>query len=55
MVTVTVSVGLATSTLPTSNAAPDNLIGQLVADADHAMYSAKRQGGNRLEVWSVTG
>ncbi|WP_157896156.1 sensor domain-containing diguanylate cyclase [Mycobacteroides chelonae] len=55
MVTVTVSVGLASCPSPTSNTAPDNLIGQLVADADHAMYSAKRQGGNRLEVWGVTG
>lgn len=55
MVTVTVSVGLASCASPTSNTAPDNLIGQLVADADHAMYSAKRQGGNRLEVWGVTG
>ncbi|MGH3952414.1 MAG: diguanylate cyclase [Mycobacterium sp.] len=55
MVTVTVSVGIATCLPTTSNNPPDKVIGQLAADADHAMYSAKRQGGNRLEAWDLSG
>ncbi|MUM18521.1 GGDEF domain-containing protein [Mycobacterium sp. CBMA271] len=47
---VTGSVGVATAQ-PLASAARGSVVACLVTDADHAMYSAKRNGGNRVEIW----
>ena len=48
---VTASVGSASAALPAGTAGHPALLEELIAAADHAMYAAKRAGGNRHRRW----